>query len=108
MAEMITNPTEYPHIVRWENGVPVIRGTRFKLPVFIKIAHGQEWDAAAMHENYPDLTLAQIHSAFAFYYDHQAEIDADIERREAYAEEQYQAWLRSDFAAYLRARSSLV
>jgi uncharacterized protein (DUF433 family) len=32
------------------------------------------------HDHY--LSLAQIHAAFAYYYDHQAEFDAEIERQE--------------------------
>jgi hypothetical protein len=31
--------------------------------------------------------MAQIHAALAYYYEHQAEVDADIERRERYVEE---------------------
>src|SRR5262249_39771209 len=34
----------------------------------------------------PDLNLGQIHSALAYSWDHQAELDADIERRSRYAE----------------------
>jgi uncharacterized protein (DUF433 family) len=34
----------------------------------------------AAHDHY--LSLAQIHAAFAYYYDHQAEFDAEIERQE--------------------------
>jgi hypothetical protein len=29
-------------------------------------------------EGFPDLTAAQLHDALSYYYDHQAEIDADI------------------------------
>jgi hypothetical protein len=31
--------------------------------------------------------MAQIHAALAYYYEHQAEVDADIERRNRYVEE---------------------
>ena len=30
---------------------------------------------------YPHLSLAQIHAALAYYYEHQGELDADIQRR---------------------------
>jgi len=30
---------------------------------------------------YPYLTLAQVHAALTYYYDHQEEMDRDIERR---------------------------
>ena len=33
-----------------------------------------------MHFQYPHLSLAQIHAALAYYYDHQAEIDAQMEQ----------------------------
>ena len=29
---------------------------------------------------YPSLNLAQVHAALAYYYDHKAEMDADIQR----------------------------
>src|SRR5256885_2137715 len=41
-----------------------------------KLAHGSS--AEEIHFQYPDLSLAQIHSALAYYYDHQAEFDAEI------------------------------
>ena len=36
--------------------------------------------AQELHEAHPDLTLAQIHAALAYYYDHKAELDAQSER----------------------------
>jgi len=41
------------------------------------IAHG--WTAEAIHENHAGLSLAQVYAALAWYYDHQAELDAEIE-----------------------------
>src|SRR5438477_861852 len=43
-----------------------------------KLAHGSSPEE--MHFQYPHLSLAQIHAALAYYYDHQVEIDAQIER----------------------------
>ena len=40
-----------------------------------------------IHEEFPYLSLAQIHAALAFYYDHQAEYDAEIERQAQMVEE---------------------
>jgi hypothetical protein len=50
-----------------------------------KLAHG--WSPEEMHFQHPHLSLAQIHTALAYYYDHQADLDAEIERRLAYANE---------------------
>lgn len=44
-----------------------------------KLAHGSSPEE--IHFQYPHLSLAQIHAAFAYYYDHQAELDAEIQRR---------------------------
>src|SRR6266498_4035620 len=40
-----------------------------------------------IHEEFPHLSLAQIHAAFSFYYDHQEEYNAEIERDVREAEE---------------------
>lgn len=41
------------------------------------LAYG--WSAEEMHYQYPHLSLAQIYAALAYYYDHQAEFDKQIE-----------------------------
>jgi uncharacterized protein (DUF433 family) len=43
-----------------------------------KYAHG--WSAEQIQEQHPHLSLAQVHAALSYYYDHQAEMDAEIER----------------------------
>lgn len=35
----------------------------------------------------PHLSLAQVHAALAYYFDHQAELDAEMERRRFRAQE---------------------
>lgn len=34
-----------------------------------------------IHLQHPHLSLAQVHAAFSYYFDHQAELDAEIDRR---------------------------
>lgn len=41
------------------------------------LAYG--WSPEEMHYQHPHLSLAQIHAALTYYYDHQAEFDAQIE-----------------------------
>lgn len=74
------------HIEVDERGVAWIANTKVKvIEVAVdKIAHGSSPEE--MHFQYPHLSLAQIHAALAYYYDHQAELDAEIRRR----------WLESD------------
>lgn len=75
------------HIEIDANGVAWIVGANTKvLEVALdKIAYG--WSPEEIHFQHPHLSLAQIHSALAYYYDHQQEIDAEIERRRGAMEE---------------------
>src|SRR5712672_4414159 len=68
-------------------GVPWISGANTKVVevVLDKMAYG--WSPEEMHRQHPHLSMAQIHSALAYYYEHQDEVDADIERRYQYVEE---------------------
>src|SRR2546423_888455 len=85
------------HIRLDENGVAWVGDTNVKvIEVAIdKIAHGSSPEE--MHFQYPHLTLAQIHAALAYYYDNQAEFDAEIRRR----------WLEADELASLTSDPSL-
>ncbi len=73
--------TRYEHIELDEGGVPFIVGTNMKIIELVlgKISHG--WSPEELHFQHPYLSMGQIHSAFAYYWDHQKEIDQDIELR---------------------------
>jgi uncharacterized protein (DUF433 family) len=45
------------------------------------------WSPEELHFQHPHLTLGQIHSALAYYWDHREELDRDIERRLEQVEE---------------------
>lgn len=71
-----------PHIVHDEHGVAWVDDTNVKV-VELALDHlAYGWSADAIHEQFPHLTLAQIHAALAFFYDHQAEFAHEILRRE--------------------------
>ena len=76
--------TEYEHVVLDEKGVPIIAGTSMKVIEIVleKTAYG--WSPEELHFQYPYLTLRQIYSALAYYWDHQDALDRDIERRLAF------------------------
>jgi len=69
------------HIVLDERGRPWIAGTQTKVieVALDKVAYG--WNADEMHREHPHLSLAQLHAALAYYYDHQSELDAEMERQ---------------------------
>jgi len=74
-------PTETAtHIWLDDRSVAWIDQTNVKVieVVMDKLAH--ESSPEEMHFQYPHLSLAQIHAALAYYYDHQTEIDARIEQ----------------------------
>jgi uncharacterized protein (DUF433 family) len=68
-------------------GIPWISGANTKVVevVLDKMAYG--WSPEEMHCQHPHLSMAQIHAALSYYYEHQDEVDADIERRDRYVEE---------------------
>jgi uncharacterized protein (DUF433 family) len=72
---------DYAHISLNSAGVPILTGTRTKVVEIVldHLAHGS--DAREIHREFPHLALGAIYSALAYYYDHQAEMDADIARR---------------------------
>jgi len=69
----------YPHIELNAKGQPGIDGTRTRVFDIVLDQIAYHWDAEEIQRQHPDLTLAQIHSTLAYYYDHQAEVDAMIE-----------------------------
>jgi uncharacterized protein (DUF433 family) len=71
--------TETAHIHLDETGRAWIDDTNVKVieVVLDKIAYG--WDAEKIHEEQPHLSLAQVHAALSYYYDHKATIDSEIE-----------------------------
>src|SRR5215203_2940201 len=68
------------HIMIDDLGVAGIAGTRFKVIELVKAMLAWYPTVQQLHEAYPDLSLAQIHAALAYYYDHKSVIDAEIER----------------------------
>lgn len=64
-----------------ENRIAWIADTRVKVIEIAvdKLAHGSSPEE--LHFQYPHLSLAQIHTALAYYYDHQEELDDEILRR---------------------------
>jgi uncharacterized protein (DUF433 family) len=73
--------THYEHIILDERQVPIIAGTTMKVIELVleKTAYG--WSPEELHFQHPYLTLGQIYSALAYYWDHRAELDRDIEQR---------------------------
>lgn len=79
--------TRYEHIVLDERKVPRIAGTNMKVIELVleHIVYG--WSPEEIHFQHPYLTMGQIHSALAYYWDHKEELDKQIEEELAQLEE---------------------
>ena len=77
----MSTPTSYAHIEIRADGKPWLVGTQTKvLEVALnRIAH--HWDGDEIQRGLPFLTLGQIYSCLAYYYDHQEEMDQIIEEQ---------------------------
>jgi uncharacterized protein (DUF433 family) len=60
-----------------QGGRPVIKGSRFPISSIVQNHHRGLSVEDILHE-FPHLTPAQVHDALSYYYDHRAEIDAEI------------------------------
>lgn len=81
MARVALKKTEHPHIARHPKicgGSPVIRGTRITVRLLATLARCGETPEGIL-QAYPHLTLAQIHDALSYYFDHRQEIAQEIE-----------------------------
>lgn len=73
--------TRYEHVVLNEDHVPSIAGTTMKVVELVVEQQAYGWSPEELHFQHPHLTLGQIHSALAYYWDHREELDRDIRRR---------------------------
>ena len=63
------------------DGVPIISGTTTKVVEIVQDVLAYHWDAEDIHRQYPNLSLAQVHAALTYYYDHQQEMEEEIDQR---------------------------
>ena len=77
----MSNQIPYPHIERRTDGKLWLTGTQTKVieVALDRLAH--HWDADEIQRQHPHLTLGQIHSCLAYYYDHQEEMDRIVEEQ---------------------------
>jgi len=99
--------THYEHVILNESHVPVIAGTTMKVIELVleKTAYG--WSPEELHFQHPYLTLGQIYSALAYYWDHREELDRDIERRLEFVAGMQQEIEPSPLVARLKAKGLL-
>ena len=104
----MTIAVSYPHIVKVERApahlerMPRIRVSQI---VVDYLNHGWSADEICLH--YPHLMRAEVHSAMAYYFDHQAEIDAEIKEEQKMIEQSYKDAAPTAVELRLRAQGLL-
>ena len=68
----------YAHLAFTDAGVPIIAGTTTKVIEIAMDYVAHRWDADEIQRQHPTLARGQIHSALAYYFDHQDEMDRQI------------------------------
>jgi uncharacterized protein (DUF433 family) len=96
--------TRYEHIVLDDSGVPIIADTNTKVVEIIVEQMAYGWSAEEIHFQHPHLTLGQIYSALAYYWDHGDELNRDIERRLEHADRIQQSSVPPQLIAKLKAK----
>ncbi|MFO0810129.1 MAG: DUF433 domain-containing protein [Gemmataceae bacterium] len=87
MNPNVWRPTgDEPLIVLDEQVRAFIRGTKMRVSMVWRDYDGNGWPPLAIQKQHPHLTLAQIHAALSYYYDHREAIDAEIAEDDRYAE----------------------
>ena len=96
--------TRYEHIILDEKDIPIITGTTMKVVELVLDSKAYGWSPEELHFQHPYLSLGQIHSALAYYWDHQEELDRDIERRLQFIERMEKTQKPSALKARLKAK----
>lgn len=68
-------------------GRPRIAGSRIRVQDIYAYHVHHGWSAGKLVEAFPTLTLAQVHAALAYYYDHREEIERAFNDDVAFGEE---------------------
>jgi len=87
---MSSRTTQIKYIVQDKGicgGQPRIDGTRIKVQHITLEYERLGWTGDQIRYAHPGLTLAQVHAAISYYYDHREEIDESIRRDDKFADQ---------------------
>ncbi|MDJ1174090.1 DUF433 domain-containing protein [Roseofilum capinflatum] len=73
--------TQYKYIELNESNVPYIAGTTMKVIELIAGHLAFGWSPEEIKFQHPYLSMSQIYSALAYYWDNKEQLDADIQER---------------------------
>jgi uncharacterized protein (DUF433 family) len=98
----------YPHVEKVE-GTParLERMPRIRVSQIVIDYLNHGWSADEICIHYPYLGLSEVHSAMAYYFDHQAEIDAEIAEEQKLIQEWRENTPPSPFMLRMKAQGLL-
>lgn len=105
MSSITTTP--YEHIVVEDAGVAVVADSRMKVAQLVSEVMACGWSPEELHFQHPHLSMGQIHSAPAYYWDHQEESNQQIEDDLQYADRMRRAAGEAPLVARLKAKGLL-
>ena len=94
--------TSYERIRLNDKGVPFVAGTTMKVVELVMAQKAYGWSPEELHFQHPYLSMSQIYSALAYYWEHKEKLDADIDKRLNYVERSRQEAGESLLATRLR------
>lgn len=98
--------TRYEHVVL-QDSVPVIAGTTMKVTQLVAETMAYGWSPEELHFQHPHLSMGQIHSALAYYWDHAQDLDREIQRSLDLGDQIRQAAETSPLRSRLKAKGLL-
>ncbi len=90
------------HIEVDDNRVARIAGSRMKIIDLVMEKTANDLGPDELHQNFPSLSLAAIYAAFAYYYDHKNECEAQINASLRFADEMRAANPEGPFVTRMR------
>jgi uncharacterized protein (DUF433 family) len=78
---MALTATDYKHIQIDDSGTALIAGSSMKVIELVTSHLAYGWSPEELHFQYPHIGLSQVYSALAYYWDHQADLDAEMQQR---------------------------
>jgi uncharacterized protein (DUF433 family) len=73
--------TTYEHVTLDASGVPIIENSTTKVVEIVSEMKAYGWSPEEIHFQHPYLSLGQIYSALAYYFDHVDYFEQDIASR---------------------------
>lgn len=99
---MTITETPYRYVVLNQHGIPIIRGTQTKVSYLAQAQQMHGWTPEELRYHYPHLSMGQIYSALAYYWDHKHAMGADLEQRGQMADDLRKIFESPELTAKLR------